>query len=57
MTSLTVWSCLETLIRDAMAALIAILDERLRSGSKAVEDDVRRQQRGRPTNQANKNYE
>lgn len=32
--------------RDAMAALIAMLDERLRSGSKAVEDDVRRQQIG-----------
>lgn len=32
--------------RDAMAALIALLDERLRSGSKAVEDDVRRQQIG-----------
>jgi protein subunit release factor A len=29
-----------------MAALIAMLDERLRSGSKAVEDDVRRQQIG-----------
>ncbi|NTF17136.1 peptide chain release factor-like protein [Agrobacterium rubi] len=32
--------------RDAMAALIAMLDERLRLGSKAVEDDVRRQQIG-----------
>ncbi|WP_327211420.1 peptide chain release factor-like protein [Rhizobium leguminosarum] len=32
--------------RDAMAALIAMLDERLRSSSKAVEDDVRRQQIG-----------
>lgn len=32
--------------RDAMAALIVMLDERLRSGSKAVEDDVRRQQIG-----------
>jgi protein subunit release factor A len=32
--------------RDAMAALIAILDERLRSGSKVAEDDVRRQQIG-----------
>lgn len=32
--------------RDAMAALIAMLDGRLRSGSKAVEDDVRRQQIG-----------
>lgn len=32
--------------RDAMAALNAMLDERLRSGSKAVEDDVRRQQIG-----------
>ena len=29
-----------------MAALIAMLDERLRSGSKAVEDDARRQQIG-----------
>ncbi|MCV9964493.1 hypothetical protein OIU34_21620 [Pararhizobium sp. BT-229] len=29
-----------------MAALIAMLDERLRSGEKAVEDDVRRQQIG-----------
>lgn len=29
-----------------MAALIAMLDERLRSSSKAVEDDVRRQQIG-----------
>jgi protein subunit release factor A len=29
-----------------MAALIAMLDDRLRSGSKAVEDDVRRQQIG-----------
>jgi peptide chain release factor 1 len=32
--------------RDAMAALIAMLDDLLRSGSKAVEDDVRRQQIG-----------
>ncbi len=32
--------------RDAMAALVAMLDERLRSGSKAAEDDVRRQQIG-----------
>jgi peptide chain release factor 1 len=32
--------------RDAMAALIAMLDDRLRSGSKAAEDDVRRQQIG-----------
>jgi len=32
--------------RDAMAALIALLDERLRSGSKVAEDDVRRQQIG-----------
>lgn len=32
--------------RDAMAALIAMLDERLRSGSKAADDDVRRQQIG-----------
>jgi peptide chain release factor 1 len=32
--------------RDAMSALIAMLDERLRSGSKAVEDDARRQQIG-----------
>lgn len=32
--------------RDAMAALVAMLDERLVSGSKAVEDDVRRQQIG-----------
>lgn len=32
--------------RDAMAALIAMLDDRLRSGSKSVEDDVRRQQIG-----------
>lgn len=32
--------------RDAMAALIAMLDECLRSGFKAVEDDVRRQQIG-----------
>lgn len=32
--------------REAMAALIAMLDDRLRSGSKAVEDDVRRQQIG-----------
>ncbi len=29
-----------------MLALIAMLDERLRSGSKVVEDDVRRQQIG-----------
>jgi protein subunit release factor A len=29
-----------------MAALIVMLDDRLRSGSKAVEDDVRRQQIG-----------
>jgi protein subunit release factor A len=29
-----------------MAALIAMLDDCLRSGSKAVEDDVRRQQIG-----------
>lgn len=29
-----------------MVALIAMLDERLRSGSKAVEDDARRQQIG-----------
>jgi protein subunit release factor A len=29
-----------------MAALVVMLDERLRSGSKAVEDDVRRQQIG-----------
>jgi protein subunit release factor A len=29
-----------------MAALIAMLDDRLRSGSKAVEDDIRRQQIG-----------
>jgi protein subunit release factor A len=29
-----------------MAALIVMLDERLRSGSKAFEDDVRRQQIG-----------
>jgi protein subunit release factor A len=29
-----------------MAALITMLDDRLRSGSKAVEDDVRRQQIG-----------
>jgi protein subunit release factor A len=32
--------------REAMAALIAMLDDRLRSGSKAAEDDVRRQQIG-----------
>jgi peptide chain release factor 1 len=32
--------------RDAMAALIAMLDERLLSGSKAVEDDARRRQIG-----------
>jgi protein subunit release factor A len=29
-----------------MAALVTMLDDRLRSGSKAVEDDVRRQQIG-----------
>lgn len=29
-----------------MAALIAMLDERLQSGSKVVEDDIRRQQIG-----------
>lgn len=29
-----------------MAALIAMLDERLQSGSKAFEDDIRRQQIG-----------
>lgn len=29
-----------------MAALIAMVDDRLRSGSKVVEDDVRRQQIG-----------
>jgi protein subunit release factor A len=29
-----------------MAALVAMLDERLRSGSKVVEDDARRQQIG-----------
>jgi protein subunit release factor A len=29
-----------------MAALIAVLDDRLRSGSKALEDDIRRQQIG-----------
>lgn len=29
-----------------MAALIAMLDDRMRSGSKVVEDDVRRQQIG-----------
>ena len=29
-----------------MAALIAMLDDRLRSGSKAAEDDIRRQQIG-----------
>ncbi|MCS4088798.1 hypothetical protein [Rhizobium sp. BK176] len=29
-----------------MTALIALLDDRLRSGSKAVEDDVRRRQIG-----------
>jgi protein subunit release factor A len=29
-----------------MATLIAMLDERLHSGSKAVEDDIRRQQIG-----------
>lgn len=32
--------------RDAMAALHVMLDERLRSGSKMIEDDVRRQQIG-----------
>lgn len=32
--------------RDAMAALITTLDDRLQAGSKAVEDDVRRQQIG-----------
>lgn len=32
--------------REAMAALIGMLDDRLRSGSKAVEDDVRRKQIG-----------
>ncbi|WP_405049500.1 peptide chain release factor family protein [Rhizobium sp. BK176] len=32
--------------RDAMTALLALLDDLLRSGSKAVEDDVRRQQIG-----------
>jgi peptide chain release factor 1 len=32
--------------RDAMVALVAMLDDRLRSGSKAVEDDVRRLQIG-----------
>lgn len=32
--------------RDAMVALTATLDDRLWSGSKAVEDDVRRQQIG-----------
>jgi protein subunit release factor A len=32
--------------RDAMAALIVLLNGRLRSGSKALEDDVRRQQIG-----------
>jgi protein subunit release factor A len=32
--------------REAMAALISMLDDRLRLGSKAVEDDVRRQQIG-----------
>jgi protein subunit release factor A len=32
--------------RDATAALITMLDERLQSGSKTVEDDVRRQQIG-----------
>ncbi|MBY3432573.1 hypothetical protein HFN89_00100 [Rhizobium laguerreae] len=35
--------------RDAMAALIAMLDGRLRTGSKADEDDVRRQQIGSGT--------
>lgn len=29
-----------------MAALIAMLDERILSGSKAIEDDIRRQQIG-----------
>jgi protein subunit release factor A len=32
--------------REAMAALIALLDQRLRSGSKAIEDDLPRQQIG-----------
>lgn len=32
--------------RDAIAALIAMLDEHLRSGSKVLEDDIRRQQIG-----------
>jgi peptide chain release factor 1 len=32
--------------REAMAALIVMLDDRLQSGSKAIEDDVRRQQIG-----------
>lgn len=32
--------------RDAMAALVAMLDDHLRSGSKAVEDNVRRHQIG-----------
>jgi protein subunit release factor A len=32
--------------REAMVALINMLDERLRSGSKAVEDDASRQQIG-----------
>lgn len=32
--------------RDAMAALIAMLDHRLHSGSKVAEDNVRRQQIG-----------
>jgi protein subunit release factor A len=30
--------------REAVAALLAALDSRLRSGSKSVEDDARRQQ-------------
>ncbi|MBY3432575.1 hypothetical protein HFN89_00110 [Rhizobium laguerreae] len=34
----------EANFRDAMTALIAMLDDHLRSGSKAAEDDVRRQQ-------------
>jgi protein subunit release factor A len=32
--------------REAMSALVSMLDDRLRSGSKALEDDVRRQQIG-----------
>jgi peptide chain release factor 1 len=32
--------------RDAMTALISMLEERLRLGSKAAEDDIRRQQIG-----------